>query len=141
MPFSLLPANTNQAVSFIRLRDQGWADFIQYWISTSFVQKLIALNSVQSAQPNLSMEELGDLLLPFPPNEEMRNITDHIQRSLTQFSKLEGSIKESFELLKERRSALISAAVTGKINVRNWQPPADESAFEEVARDGQEAAV
>src|SRR5699024_9301975 len=59
MPFSLLPANTNQAVSFIRLRDQGWANFIQYWISTSFVQNLVALNSVQSAQPNLSMEELG----------------------------------------------------------------------------------
>jgi len=36
--------------------------------------------------------------------------------------------------LKERRSALISAAVTGKIDVRDWQPPADESAFEEEVR-------
>jgi len=40
----------------------------------------------------------------------------------------------------ERRSALISAAVTGKIDVRNWQPPADESAFDEkVSQAGMEA--
>ena len=39
------------------------------------------------------------------------------------------------ELLKERRTALISAAVTGKIDVRNWTAPAlhEVEAFEEVA--------
>jgi len=47
---------------------------------------------------------------------------------------------EGIALLKERRSALISAAVTGKIDVRNWQPPADESAFDEkVSQAGMEA--
>ncbi|MFV0278403.1 MAG: restriction endonuclease subunit S [Parahaliea sp.] len=46
------------------------------------------------------------------------------------------------DLLQERRSALISAAVTGKIDVRNWQPPADESAgYEKVRQAGLEAAV
>lgn len=49
--------------------------------------------------------------------------------------------KESIPLLLERRSALISASVTGKIDVRNWQPPADENAFKEVAHGGQEATV
>lgn len=32
------------------------------------------------------------------------------------------------DLLKERRSALISAAVTGKIDLRGWQPPANTPA-------------
>ncbi|MBK6511263.1 MAG: hypothetical protein IPG06_18735 [Haliea sp.] len=46
----------------------------------------------------------------------------------------------SIALLSERRSALISAAVTGKIDVRNWQPPSDESAFDpEVLSAGLEA--
>lgn len=55
----LLPANTNQAVSFIRLRDTRLSEFIQCWLSTDAVQRSISLNSVQSAQPNLSMEDLG----------------------------------------------------------------------------------
>jgi len=37
----------------------------------------------------------------------------------------------TMELLKERRSALISAAVTGKIDVRGWAPPADAAPIHE----------
>lgn len=36
--------------------------------------------------------------------------------------------EQQISLLKERRSALISAAVTGKIDVRNWQPAAKDVA-------------
>ena len=36
-------------------------------------------------------------------------------------------------LMKERRSSLISAAVTGKIDIRNWQPPADSMVLNEGA--------
>jgi type I restriction enzyme S subunit len=35
--------------------------------------------------------------------------------------------EQSIKLAKERRTALISAAVTGKIDVRNWQPPTDKN--------------
>lgn len=42
-------------------------------------------------------------------------------KSLISFSKLENRCYQQVELLKERRTALISAAVTGKIDVRNWQ--------------------
>ena len=44
-------------------------------------------------------------------------------------------------LAKEHRSALISAAVTGKIDVRNWRPPADESAFDPAVRTASLEAV
>ncbi len=38
------------------------------------------------------------------------------------------------KLLQERRSALISAAVTGKIDVRGWQPPEGSTAFTEATQ-------
>ena len=38
--------------------------------------------------------------------------------------------QETLDLSQERRSALISAAVTGKIDVRGWQPPASTQAPE-----------
>lgn len=120
----LLPANTNQAVSFIRLRDTRLSEFIQCWLSTDAVQRSISLNSVQSAQPNLSMEDLGEIPVPLPPLDEIDLITDQMA---TQISIFDGLISEAVNasgLLQERRSALISAAVTGKIDVRGWQPPA-----------------
>lgn len=121
----LLPANTNQAVSFIRLRDTRLSEFIQCWLSTDAVQRSISLNSVQSAQPNLSMEDLGEIPVPLPPIDEIDLITDYMA---TQISIFEGLISEAVNssgLLQERRSALISAAVTGKIDVRGWKPPAN----------------
>lgn len=124
----LLPANTNQAVSFIRLRDTRLSEFIQCWLSTDAVQRSISLNSVQSAQPNLSMEDLGEIPVPLPPFDEISLITDQLA---TQISIFDGLISEAVNasgLLQERRSALISAAVTGKIDVRGWQPPASAQA-------------
>jgi len=126
----LLPANTNQAVSFIRLRDTRLSEFIQCWLSTDAVQRSISLNSVQSAQPNLSMEDLGEIPVPLPPLDEIDLITDQMA---TQISIFDGLISEAVNasgLLQERRSALISAAVTGKIDVRGWQPPASTQAPE-----------
>ena len=42
--------------------------------------------------------------------------------------------ESAIKLLQERRSALISAAVTGKIDVRGWQPPAGSSAPAEATQ-------
>ena len=51
------------------------------------------------------------------------------------FDALEREARLLIERLKERRSALISAAVTGKIDVRNWQPPSDENALDGSVRE------
>jgi len=51
-------------------------------------------------------------------------ITDQTRR----FDNLVDQAFQGVELLQERRSALISAAVTGKIDVRGWQPPASVQA-------------
>ncbi len=72
-----------------------------------------------SAQPKLTAETLGNLLLAYPPTStERKQIADYLD---TQTSKIDTLIKnanQAIKLLKERRTALISAAVTGKIDVR-----------------------
>lgn len=116
----LLPANTNQAVSFIRPLDTDFSEFIHFWLSTDLVQRSISLSSVQSAQPNLSMEDLGEIPVPVPPAHERGCIVSSLA---TKNRVIDGLINEAGSasaLLSERRSALISAAVTGKIDVRDW---------------------
>lgn len=72
----------------------------------------------------LYFDELGRILMPFPPPNEQENIVAYIEVMETKFDSLGQAASEQIRFLSERRSALISAAVTGKIDVRGWQPPA-----------------
>jgi len=57
-----------------------------------------------------------------PSFEEQYEIVSEVERRLRTFDDLNDKAVKAIELMQERRTALISAAVTGKIDVRNWQP-------------------
>ncbi|MEZ4231676.1 MAG: hypothetical protein R3B89_21040 [Polyangiaceae bacterium] len=57
-------------------------------------------------------------------------IASYIRERIARFDRLTSSAESAVDLLQERRTALISAAVTGKIDVRNWKAP---DARQEVA--------
>ncbi|WP_323601389.1 restriction endonuclease subunit S [Pseudomonas putida] len=78
----------------------------------------------------LYFDELGRILMPFPPSGEQEKIVEFIEAMEAKFDSLTQAASEQVKLLSERRSALISAAVTGKIDVRSWQPPASAQAPE-----------
>ena len=59
-----------------------------------------------------------------PPYEEQVLLAAFLDREIQAFDGLIAQATIGMGLLSERRSALISAAVTGKIDVRGWQPPA-----------------
>ena len=85
-------------------------------------------------QPSFRMEDLFAFYVAIPPVQEQQEIAHDLDLEINKFMDLENEGGQLIKHLKERRSALISAAVTGKIDVRDWQPPADESAFEEEVR-------
>jgi len=85
-------------------------------------------------QLNLNTETVGGIKIGVPPIQEIEEILVFVSDRLSRFDGLIEEAKLASSLLQERRSALISAAVTGKIDVRDWQPPADESAFDEEVR-------
>ncbi|MGI8488592.1 restriction endonuclease subunit S [Pectobacterium sp. S5] len=119
----LLPANTNQAVSFIRPKNINHADWIYYWLGAEFTQRIIGMGAVQAAQPNLSMEDLGGIPVLLPPKNEIYSICLEIEKLSIKFELLISKAESAIELMQERRTALISAAVTGKIDVRDWVAP------------------
>lgn len=121
----LLPANTNQAVSFIRSKNTNHADWIYYWLRAEFTQRIIGMGAVQAAQPNLSMEDLGDIPVLLPQQNEIDSICLEIGKLSTKFELLISKAELAIVLMQERRTALISAAVTGKIDVRDWVAPAN----------------
>ena len=129
----LLPANTNQAVSFIRPLNNAYSEYISYWLSTEYAQSNIWQVAVQAAQPNLSMESLGNIYIPIPPENETKELITYINFKLSKLAVLIENAKLAINLMQERRAALISASVTGKIDVRNWIAPKETQTNKEVA--------
>jgi type I restriction enzyme, S subunit len=69
-------------------------------------------------QLNLNTDTVGSISIGIPPKSEQRAIAFYLDRETAQIDKLIAKIETAIERLKEYRSALISAAVTGKIDVR-----------------------
>jgi type I restriction enzyme S subunit len=81
---------------------------------------------VELTRKRFSLGDLHSLRLPIPPISEQRYIAAHIAADVRAFDNLIEEAARASILLKERRAALISAAVTGKIDVRNLVQPAAE---------------
>ncbi|HEL3813623.1 TPA: restriction endonuclease subunit S [Stenotrophomonas maltophilia] len=90
----------------------------------------LSLESKGSTMENLNTETLGRIKLPLPPVGEQKAILEYVDRVSGQFADLVDAAESGIRLMAERSSALISAAVTGKIDVRGWQPPAAAQAPE-----------
>ena len=71
-----------------------------------------------TAQPALSLGEMNNLPMLVPPREEQVAIVQFLEVRLGQIDNLTSEAQRAIDLLQERRTALISAAVTGQIDVR-----------------------
>lgn len=69
-------------------------------------------------QNSCSFGDFRTIFVPSPPHREQSQIATFLDRETTRIDTLIEKTRDSIELLKERRSALITAAVTGKIDVR-----------------------
>ncbi|PKO63882.1 MAG: restriction endonuclease subunit S, partial [Betaproteobacteria bacterium HGW-Betaproteobacteria-17] len=63
----------------------------------------------------ITCEQLANMKIPVPPSSEQIDICSRIRQSLEVSKPLRAEIQRSLDLLTERRSALITAAVTGQI--------------------------
>jgi len=95
-----LPANTNQAVAFIRPKKMILAQYLSFWLHSSRVKELTWLNAVQSAQPNLSMGDLGNFLVPLPPWNEQEQIVSWLVRHIVEFDSAIPSTECEINLLR-----------------------------------------
>lgn len=72
-----------------------------------------------STHNTIYMPDIQSLRFSLPPLNEQKEIVENIRNSLRGFDSLQNEAVRGIELLKERRSALVAAAVTGKVDVRN----------------------
>ena len=114
------------------------------WLSSDYLQAVLRSPVVMVQLDNLmigstfkrvNVEDIRGIIVPMPPQGEQKIIAEYLIQKTEMFHSMLGEAQNTIALLQERRSALISAAVTGKIDVRGWKPPASVSspALEEEA--------
>lgn len=104
--------------------------FAHYWTLTKAYrgQVQIACAGTSSSMQNLSQDQLRSFIFPFPPYPEQLEIVDRLNKATQATDRLMAKAENTITLLQERRAALISAAVTGKIDVRGLAPEQAEAA-------------
>lgn len=84
--------------------------------------------SISAAQPGLSVDIILNLDILVPPLPEQHAIAAFLNNETAKIDTLITKQEQMIELLKEHRAALITAAVTGKIDVRDYVP--DDNSLE-----------
>ena len=143
IPSSMNGANLNSQIAYLRVENRIIdPHYLVHYLASDTIKAEIKAAQEGSVLTQYPISDLAAIHVPVPPKDEQQKISTYLKEQLFSFNVLTSEASNSINLLSERRSALISAAVTGKIDVRNWQPPSDESAFdEEVRQAGMEATA
>jgi type I restriction enzyme S subunit len=97
-------------------------EYYCYWMNSLPAQCYFGLEGWGTAQINISVPILKALPVPIPPTSEQRDIVAYLDREMCKIDALTAEAQRAVDLLQERRTALISAAVTGQIDVRGLPP-------------------
>ncbi|WP_126146595.1 restriction endonuclease subunit S [Synechococcus elongatus] len=110
-------AACNQACAAIMTDSRINPRFLELFLTKAY-EHIRSLGN-ETTQQNLNLDFVRKLEIVVPPTEEQNKIVDYLPKKLSQFDSLMKDVETEISLLQERRSALISAAVTGQIDVRN----------------------
>ena len=94
------------------------SSFLMWQLNARHVYLQGALDTVGATSPHVNVSTIRNYVLAEPPLEEQSAIASFLDQQAAVFDSLTFEAQHTIELLEERRAALISAAVTGQIDVR-----------------------
>jgi len=98
-------------------------DFLAVALSGADYQSKMVFDAGGTTIKHIYISILAKMNIWLPELEEQRMIVSALEGECQKLDELIQAATSAAELLQERRTALISAAVTGKIDVRGWKPP------------------
>lgn len=116
-----IDAAYNQACAGITVKPGFKVEFLRDYLMAAY--PYIRDDGNETSQMNLSSGYIAKIKVTVPPVQEQLAISNFIERETAKLNSLISEANSVAGLLQERRSALISAVVTGKIDVRGWQAP------------------
>lgn len=128
VPSELKGANLSRGVARIQTNEVLSSEFLVRFFQSNSVEQYWGLSKQGSTFSEVSIETVRELYVVIPPKNEQNEICSQLDLITNKFDSLITLAEQQNILLWERRTALISAAVTGKIDVRGWVKPEEPSA-------------
>lgn len=97
--------------------------YLMRHLNTKNVYRQGEVDTVGAASPHVNVETICNYWIAHPPKDEQSQIAKFLAEQIRNIDALTAEAERVIELLQERRAALISVAVTGKIDVRSMRPP------------------
>lgn len=116
LPFS---CTVNSSIAVLRVNDPNklYPHFLCYFLRSEYSQKIIELKKGGMGVPHLFQSDINNFIVLLPPIEEQREIVLHVELEIKKINKGMVTLEKEIEKLKEYKTTLINAAVTGKIKV------------------------
>ncbi|MEN8400632.1 restriction endonuclease subunit S [Acinetobacter towneri] len=112
-----------------KIGKQGITEYFALLLKTRGLDDIADVSTV----PQINNKHIAPEKFPLPSLSEQCEIVKFVGMELTKFDEMILKAESAIQLMQERRTALISAAVTGKIDVRNWQAPTFAEAHTELS--------
>ena len=118
-----LPCLLVQRVARIRSRAGQNQSFIRLVLESNEFRSYLEADMTGVSVPHISPEQICGFPMRVLPQSQQYQIATQAEQKFLNLDALMSEANYAIDLLQERRTALISAAVTGKIDVRDWQAP------------------
>ena len=118
VPKELEGANLTQDAARIAYTARTDGRWLLYALRSNVVFAQLESGALGATIKGINIRDLKRALVPVPPNEDQTRIATFLDREAGRFDALATKVREAIDHLKEFRTALISAAITGKIDVR-----------------------
>lgn len=121
LPF---PSTVNSSIGIIRVFDKNILspEYLLWLLRGDYMQTVINRLRAGQGVPHLFQKDIKNFTIILPPLAIQKNIVEFIERKNTLLNLLVDKELNQIGKLREYRQALISAAVTGKVDVREWEP-------------------
>jgi type I restriction enzyme S subunit len=99
-------------------------EYLVEWLTTPHARAQIRADAHGSSQSmvKISQSAVSDWRMPLPPMKEQQQIVDRLKELKNEHARCIANIRRSIDLLHEKRKVLITKAVTGQIDLSDWQP-------------------
>lgn len=113
-----LPCLLLQRVASLKTTKLLSADYFLFLLSSRMFEAHFIPDTTGVSVPHISPEQIANFVVPIPPIDEQVGIVKYLAYEVSRLDTLIEKSRRSIDLMREHRTALISAAVTGKIDMR-----------------------
>jgi type I restriction enzyme S subunit len=117
VPDYILPANVNQAIAIIRVNENYICPYyIKYYLKNGVIDNLLQSKIVHAVQPNLSLGEIGSILISIPEsNNETYKFFCYLVSKIEELVEIN---KKNIIMLTEKRNLLLPKLISGEVRVK-----------------------